>query len=643
MQSLPFRSAEIGGPSEVADGLNLVFDHNEFGQDKVKTSSDGTDFSRFEQLLKGKTFSKEEINHLLEILNSRVDMEGEKKNPSGEDAERVLLTQEIPRTPVEERQDTNRPIIGTPIQKSDFTRSPKIPRTPLEREQEDRDRLIGTSLQKADVKDAIGASPVDIAQAYMGSCTSERGHDPYSFMSKSRRAQQFSNEFATKPIMPPPSPKPSICWPGAEVHDGRGYVTPQSQRGRYGHFDFPRTPYSRTIASKSRDKADSKFQNRSSTPFQQAHTSIYGQEKWGDAVDSYGSVGPIHRIRNKFASEVRPRGSIFHKSSIDAHPEMVKSTFSEGLLPSTETKLERGETSSASKYMIEEPAVGGSESGFKNLNQSSSSEAARKILEHLDRNKPTHKEKAAELKLATTWRKTPDEASDTVPKANVSSLQFGELGSHKNTSFVSQKIPREFKNDSSNASFPVQFQEKGGDEVNGNANENAKASNTGVLFPSKIPGSNEIPTFGFKKTFDPQVKNLDKKSFVITSNGQKEMTNLTGLVPSKDQSTLSHGKKSIWPSISIGRPNPYAVSSDNGRGFTFPVSASSGFLSEPPTPSIVPSSSTIAPSQPKDVTAAVPFYSFGTNKSTRLVFSFPSTSSISEPDACDLKVTVWIR
>lgn len=129
-----------------------------------------------------------------------------------------------------------------------------------------------------------------------------------------------------------------------------------------------------------------------------------------------------------------------------------------------------------------------------------------------------------------------------------------------------------------------------------------------------------------------------QKSFVITSNGQKEMTNPTGLVPSKDQSTLSLGKKSIWPSISIGRPNPYAVSSDNGRGFTFPVSASSGFLSEPPTPSIVPSSSTSAPSQPKDVTAAVPFYSFGTNKSTRLVFSFPSTSSISEPDACDLKL-----
>ncbi|KAL2500716.1 nucleoporin-related [Forsythia ovata] len=300
--SLLFRYAERGGPSEVADGLKRVSECNEFGQVKEKNSSDGIDFSRFEQLLKGKTFSREEINHLLEILNSRADVEGEKKKLGGGDAEQIMLTQEIPRIPVEEKQqDSDRPIIGTSIQKPD----------------KDVDRLIiGTSLQKADVSDSIGASPVDIAQAYMGSRTSERGHDPYSLMSKSKRAQPLNDEFVTKPFMPPPSPKPSICWPGAEVHEGRGYVTPQNQRGRYGHLDFPRTPYSRTIASKSRIKlqTDSRFQNRSSTPFQQSQTSIYGQEKiGGDAVDSYGSVGPIRRIRNKFASEVRPRGSIFHE------------------------------------------------------------------------------------------------------------------------------------------------------------------------------------------------------------------------------------------------------------------------------------------------------------------------------------------
>lgn len=187
---------------------------------------------------------------------------------------------------------------------------------------------------------------------------------------------------------------------------------------------------------------------------------------------------------------------------------MVKPSLSKGFLPSTEKKLEHGETSNVSKYSPEEPLVGGSESEFQNLNHSSSSEAVRKILEHLDRNKPTPKEKAAELKFATAWRKTPDEmASDTVPKGNISSLQFGELGSHKNASFVSQKIPK-LNNDSSNANFPVQFQEKGGDEVNGDANENTKASSTGVLYPSMIPGANEMPTFGLKKTFDPQFKNL---------------------------------------------------------------------------------------------------------------------------------------
>lgn len=121
-----------------------------------------------------------------------------------------------------------------------------------------------------------------------------------------------------------------------------------------------------------------------------------------------------------------------------------------------------------------------------------------------------------------------------------------------------------------------------------------------------------------------------QNSMIMSRNGQKEMTNSMDVVPSKDQSTLSHGSKPFLPSISINRLN-------NGLSFTFPVSASSGVVSEPPTPSIMPLFSTIAPSQPKDV-PAVPSYSFGTNKSTpRLVFSFPSTSSTSTPDASDLK------
>lgn len=100
----------------------------------------------------------------------------------------------------------------------------------------------------------VSASPIDIARAYMAGRTTEEGQDLHNFNSNSERAQP-SNEFTRKPLLlPSPSPKPSICWPGAVVHDR--HTTPQSQRARIRLHDFPRTPYSRTILSKSTTKVD---------------------------------------------------------------------------------------------------------------------------------------------------------------------------------------------------------------------------------------------------------------------------------------------------------------------------------------------------------------------------------------------------
>lgn len=111
--------------------------------------------------------------------------------------------------------------------------------------------LIQTIVQ---VPVGVSASPIDIARAYMAGRSSEGGQDLHNFMSNSERAKP-NNEFARKPpLLPSPSPKPSICWPGAVVHDRHGYTTPQSQRGRHRLHDFPRTPYSRTILSKSTTK-----------------------------------------------------------------------------------------------------------------------------------------------------------------------------------------------------------------------------------------------------------------------------------------------------------------------------------------------------------------------------------------------------
>lgn len=59
---------------------------------------------------------------------------------------------------------------------------------------------------------------------------------------------------AAKPFIPSPLPKPSTCWPGAMAQDRHGYLTPQTHRNRYNLHNFPRTPYSRTIFSKSKTR-----------------------------------------------------------------------------------------------------------------------------------------------------------------------------------------------------------------------------------------------------------------------------------------------------------------------------------------------------------------------------------------------------
>lgn len=95
------------------------------------------------------------------------------------------------------------------------------------------------------------------------------------------------------------------------------------------------------------------------------------------------------------------------------------------------------------------------------------------------------------------------------------------------------------------------------------------------------------------------------------SNGQKlKITSEAGAL--KNQ-----GTKHSLPLISTKRAEFRATCSENGVGFTFPVSSSAGVVSEPPTPSIAPSSSA----------AVIPSYSFGNRKSeASIVFSFPSKS-----------------
>jgi hypothetical protein len=104
------------------------------------------------------------------------------------------------------------------------------------------------------VRDEVGASPVEIARAYMGNRASEIGLGSKNMTSEDDIALLHGDESAAKLFIPAPSPKPSMCWPGAMTQDQHGYLTPQSHRSRFGLDNFPRTPYSRTIFSKSKTR-----------------------------------------------------------------------------------------------------------------------------------------------------------------------------------------------------------------------------------------------------------------------------------------------------------------------------------------------------------------------------------------------------
>ncbi|XP_075490438.1 uncharacterized protein LOC142528988 isoform X2 [Primulina tabacum] len=562
-------------------------------------------FLRIEELIKGKTFSREEISHLVAILNSRVDIEldEQSRRDARGDSEQVGWIHEIPRTPA---GDIHHVI--------------------------DRDTL-GNIPEKSDVPVGVGASPIDIARAYMAGRTLEQDRVLRSYTSKGERAEP-SNKFSQQPPVPSPFAKSSICWPGAVLNNHHGYETPQSQSRRYGLRDFPRTPYARTISSRSTAKlnANSRFVN-TSTPFQQSPSSIYGQVRSTvNSVDDYGSVGPIRRIRNKFASEVRPRESMILSSLKDVQSEKLSSNFLSGILPTAKKNLEPGETSGTSKSLTDANA-----SGFSDKDVSP---AVKKILEHLDRNKPTSKEKEAEIKSVNEWKKSSSYAGDIIHEENT--VHSGDLASFKNAGLSGLNSTVQINKSTSSSNYFGNFHDKGMDFAATDAvNVIPKAPSTIFFDSGMVPGTNALPSLGFGASSGPLVKNSNVNTFVTTSHGQEKnvffphtrLSNGPELKSSINSAasglSKNHGTKPSLPSISINRPEIRAFNSDNGPGFTFPVCTAAGVLSEPPiTPSILPSAS-FTPQ---------PTYTFGANKSNpSLVFSFPSTSNDSIDDGSDLK------
>ncbi|CAK7345476.1 unnamed protein product [Dovyalis caffra] len=605
------RSTDVAGTSRVAEVSKSGSDFEGHEQHQKVGMPDHNGLSDIEQLVKDRKFSRDEINRLMEILHSRavdfpnVEQEKEYSSLIARDVERPAAAIEYSRKSTDEkREDLNTGIWGTSkIQGKRYSSvipgdvgGPKIPfensRNSTEEKHEELNKAIwgnSTPLVKSILPDDVGASPIDIARAYMENRTSEVGFGSKSLISKDEGALLNGNLLASKPFLPSPSPKPSTCWPGATVQDQRGFLTPQSQRGRFGLHSFPRTPYSRTINSKSKSQKlqlqgdNSTHVNRTLSPFRQSQTPVYGQvnSRGKSVYDGQGSVGPIrkNRIRHKVVAETPSRGSADRHSILNS-PQVENLNAFEGLCSSVKKSTEKGETSSPSEFLLADSKPQSSEN--VPTVPPYSRQMAQKILEHLDRNLPTPKEKSAELRLATSWKKLHSSSKNN----NLTNL--GGLYSASKSDLADKTNSVQGTEDRGNVLFKSAPQ-----GVSIQANDAAK-SNTSASDMKAVPNAAASELLSFQKK----------------------------------PPTHSTGNKPVLSSISVSKPgHRWALSSDKSSGFTFPISASSGVLSEPPTPTIMPSTSATAVSPPKDA-SSVPSYSFGSKKSgPAIVFSFPSTSN----------------
>lgn len=151
--------------------------------------------------------------------------------------------------------------------------------------------------------------------------------------------------------------------------------------------------------------------------------------------DGYGSVGPIRRSRHKIAAQTPPRGSVLGNSSVE--PSKVENTnVSGGFLPAIYKNVEHGETSSGSQFQSVERKRHSFEVGV----HPQSSQLARTILEHIDRHPPTPKDKAEELKLAISCKKTTSSTAPSItPNGHKSSVPVRDFDSYKIMNLDGQK------------------------------------------------------------------------------------------------------------------------------------------------------------------------------------------------------------
>lgn len=166
----------------------------------------------------------------------------------------------------------------------------------------------------------------------------------------------------------------------------------------------------------------------------------------------YGSsVGPIRRTRHKVATQTPPRGSPYVHSSSIGTPQVENSHIRKEFLPAGRKNFELGGLSGNSPFQSIDRKPSSPQVGV----HPQSSQIARTILEHINRNSPTPKDKSEELKLAIAWKKPP---TSDIPSLNQNGDDSSLLGGSSSRKVIindNQKKPALENADKWNSLFKV--------------------------------------------------------------------------------------------------------------------------------------------------------------------------------------------
>ncbi|XP_042511254.1 nuclear pore complex protein NUP1-like isoform X2 [Macadamia integrifolia] len=368
------------------------------GNDNLSNHSENNGIDELEHILKQKTFTRAEIDHIIKLIRSRaVDTPAEDKNKRSEPSTSQLLA------------DNHKLELANVSEQENVL---------------DTRRLLGEASVPAANSRVLAkeiASPAELAKAYMGNIPSKVSPSTLGL-----RSQVLREELPLVSNVPFPRkssglslvPRSSVRFAGVSGVSENGYQTPRSQ-GRSAIYGMVRTPYSRIhSAGKGIGTMEDGYAGQSTSSWiLENNTLSTGKQvskRRSSVLDNdIGSVGPIRRIRQKTnLMSSKSSGLLVPETPIPTPGTAFGSDVAQGSVSLTQKPLllEQSNYNIPKMRLAEDGDNCAPGTSFASV-PSQSSEMARKILQQLDKLVPSPKEKSAELKLDIAREKSPAKLS----------------------------------------------------------------------------------------------------------------------------------------------------------------------------------------------------------------------------------------